>query len=318
MGRRGKMKNEIINKLKEFKKGKKLDAYKVITIVLVIILIICGILLLQEYLNRKKAEELYRDLAQENRNPVVQQVSTEKIESSSTETEEIETATETEIVEDDELEPEVADTTDPLAARGIQVPERYLDWNKILETNADIYAWLYIPGTNVDYPILQSSTDDTYYLNHNLDGSKGYPGCIYTEMANAKDFSNFNTVIYGHNMKNGTMFKSLHDYAKADFFESNRYAYIYMPDGKTFVYDLYAVYTFSDKHLLNTYSYETVEDRNNYLQMVNGCNNESAHFRAGVEVTGDSHIITLSTCISGSPKNRFLVQGVLVNDEFAD
>ena len=71
---------------------------------------------------------------------------------------------------------------------------RVVDFDKLqTETNADIYAWIYIPDTNIDYPVLQHPTDDTRYLNYNIDGSKGYPGCIYTEKANAKDFSDFNT-----------------------------------------------------------------------------------------------------------------------------
>ena len=52
-----------------------------------------------------------------------------------------------------------------------------------------MYAWIYVPGTNVDYPVLQHPTDDAYYLEHNMDGSKGLPGCIYTESVNTKDFT---------------------------------------------------------------------------------------------------------------------------------
>ena len=63
-----------------------------------------------------------------------------------------------------------------------------------------------------NYPVVQGGDDDTYYLNHTIDGTEGYPGSIYTERINAKDFSDFNTVIYGHNMKDGSMFMGLHNF----------------------------------------------------------------------------------------------------------
>ena len=74
------------------------------------------------------------------------------------------------------------------------------DFGQLHEQNQDIYAWIVVPGTQVDYPLLQSETDN-YYLDYNLDHSKGYPGCIYTNQCNRKDFSDYNTVLYGHNMK---------------------------------------------------------------------------------------------------------------------
>ena len=84
-----------------------------------------------------------------------------------------------------------------------------VDWEGLREVNTDVYAWITVPGTVIDYPILQHATDNTYYLYYNIDGSYGYPGCIYTENLNSKDFTDNNTVIYGHNMKDGTMFTDL-------------------------------------------------------------------------------------------------------------
>ena len=92
-----------------------------------------------------------------------------------------------------------------------------VDFAGMWETNEDVYAWITVPGTVIDYPILQHATDNTYYLNYNIDGSYGYPGCIYTENMNSKEFTDNNTVIYGHNMKNGTMFAGLHKFEDAAF-----------------------------------------------------------------------------------------------------
>ena len=62
-----------------------------------------------------------------------------------------------------------------------------------------------LPGTEIEYPILQHPSDNSYYFMHNIDGSYGYPGCIYTENLNSKDITDNNTVIYGHNVKNDSM-----------------------------------------------------------------------------------------------------------------
>lgn len=194
---------------------------------------------------------------------------------------------------------------------GVEVPGKNLDWNALKEENQDIYAWIYIPGTQVDYPVLQHPSEDGYYLGHNLDGSEGYPGCIYTESRNKKDFTDKNTILYGHNMKDGSMFGSLHNFEEAAFFEEHRYAFVYTKE-KVSVYDLFAAYEFSDDHLLYAYDFTTETGYQEYLDMVFEIRDMGAHFREGVKVTAADRILTLSTCISAKPENRYLVQGVLL------
>lgn len=180
-------------------------------------------------------------------------------------------------------------------------------------TNEDIYSWIYIPDTNIDYPVLQHPSDDTYYLNYNMDGTKGYPGCIYTEKANAKDYTDFNTVLYGHNMKNGTMFHDLHSYSDAAFMEEHPYVYIYLPD-KTLKYQIFAAYRYDDRHLLYSFDYSSEKVREGYLQDIFGLRDLSAVIDEAVEVTPEDSIITLSTCIGGQNTSRFLVQAVLLEE----
>ncbi len=106
--------------------------------------------------------------------------------------------------------------------------ENTIDFSALQEKNADIYAWIQIPGTLVDYPVLQHSTDRLYYLNHTIDGTAGLPGSIYSEAIHPKDFSAPMTVLYGHNMRNDTMFGSLHDYEDPDKLQMLRmYIFIY-------------------------------------------------------------------------------------------
>ena len=216
--------------------------------------------------------------------------------------------TETEVVE------VVTEEEDLYTRLGIVIPEKNLDWTVLKETNPDVYAWIYIPNTNIDYPVLQHQNDDAYYLDHDIDGNKNKDGSIYTEKTyNTTDFTDFNTVLYGHNMRAKTMFATLHNFEDATFFEENRYVYIYMPD-KVLVYEIFGAYKFSDKHLLANYSMISDGGKQAYLDEIFGIRDMNAHFREGIEVTVENHLITLSTCIGGQPNNRYLVQGVLIEE----
>ena len=199
---------------------------------------------------------------------------------------------------------------------GVPIPDLEVDLKNLQETvNADIYAWIYVPGTKVNYPVLQHPTDDSYYLNYNLDGSKGYPGCIYTEKTyNNKEFTDHNTVLYGHNMKNGTMFGSLHKYEDEDFFYENRYVYVYTQD-RLLVYKIFAAYDHSNEHLLYNNNFSTPQRVEYYYECVKEERSMHYIFDESVELSGEEHFITLSTCINNRPENRFLVQGVLINEE---
>lgn len=215
-------------------------------------------------------------------------------------------------------EPQVTTTSEPeeidiLEELGIEIPEKDLNFDELHQENEHIYAWIYIPGTLVDYPVLQHPTDNAFYLEHNIDGSAGYPGCIYTELYNKKDFSDRNTLVYGHNMANGTMFASLHYFENSQNFEENQYIYIYMED-KVYVYHIFAAYAFPGIHLMKHFDYTDDKVYEEYLNDIFS-GNYYGFIREGVEVTIDNKIITLSTCIAGQPDMRYLVQGVLLNEE---
>lgn len=197
-----------------------------------------------------------------------------------------------------------------------EVPKEEIpvDFDALKAVNPDVYAWIEIPGTNVNYPILQSAgDDDSYYLNHTIDGKEGYPGSIYTEKINAKDFSDFNTVIYGHDMKDGSMFKDLHKFEDEAFFEEHDMVTIYTETEKK-TYRIFAAVVYDDRHLLYNFDNDNVEDRKAFLQSLEESRSMRNHFRSGVEVDENSHIITMSTCIGGQPNNRFLVEAVEIDE----
>ena len=182
--------------------------------------------------------------------------------------------------------------------------------------NADIYAWIQVPGTKINYPILQSETDN-YYLNRNVDLSKGYPGCIYTNKVHAKDFSSFFTVLYGHNMNNGSMFGTLHRFDDADFFNSHDTMYVYMP-GKKLTYQIYATQRHNDLYLPDEYSASNPNSKQSFVDMSLASTGDSmCHVREGASVTTDDKIIVLATCCGKDANHRFLVFGKLTGEEDA-
>ena len=192
-------------KIMKNKRNQKNIIWKILLIIFSIVLIICLIIIgIQKY-QQKKQQEYYEAL----------------LENESTQTQ----ATE------EMPEPETEEAPDILKSLGIEIPEKDIDFAALQEENSDVYAWIYVPGTNGDYPVLQHPEDDTYYLEHNMDGSKGLPGCIYTESVNTKDFTDPNTVLYGHNMKNGTMFSDLKKYLNTDFLNSHRTVRLETADG---------------------------------------------------------------------------------------
>lgn len=190
------------------------------------------------------------------------------------------------------------------------VSDSPIDWEGMWEINEDVYAWITVPGTVIDYPILQHATDNTYYLNYNIDGSYGYPGCIYTENLNAKDFSDNNTVIYGHNMKNGSMFAGLHQYEEKSFFEEHSQVVIYTPE-KEYEYTIFAAYIYDDRHLLYSFDFANEDVYESYLDTIFNMRDLRANIRDDIDVTKDNKIITLATCMSNQPTKRLLVQAVL-------
>ena len=189
--------------------------------------------------------------------------------------------------------------------------ENPIDFKTYWEIDKNVYAYIEIPDTNISYPVLQSDDEqpEDYYLEHNLDGSTGYPGCIYTQRLNSKDFDDYNTILYGHNMKNGEGFRDLHKFSDKDFFDNNKYVYIYTPD-ELLTYEIFAAYEFSDDHILYAYDFSNEKGYQEYIDMLK--NYGSGYFRDVDSLTTDDRMITLSTCTSIDIK-RYLVQAKLVD-----
>lgn len=191
-----------------------------------------------------------------------------------------------------------------------------VDFQELMKTNKDIYAWIYIPNTNVDYPVAQSAPDmdDSFYLSHNVYKNYQFSGTIYTEKKNSRDFTDPVTVLYGHNMLNGSMFASLHNFNDKDFFENNNTMFIFTED-KILTYLIYAAYQYDDRHILNSFDMSDSTNFRLYLDSTLTQRPYYCNIREGIELTTDDKIVTLSTCMDGGGNVRYLVQGVLVNEQ---
>ena len=194
------------------------------------------------------------------------------------------------------------------------LPDNPIDFAPLIEKNIDVYAWIKIPNTVIDYPVLQTTDkSDSFYLNHDIDGNYKFAGCIYSEKKNRTDFSDRNTVLYGHNMLNGTMFQNLHKFRDKSFFDENKYIYIYTPK-HIFTYEIFAAYKYDNRHLLNSFNYSDDAVFQEYLDYIKNPTSMLVN-RRDVDLNLESKILTLSTCIGNESNFRYLVQGVLISDE---
>ncbi len=186
-----------------------------------------------------------------------------------------------------------------------------IDFESLTAEYPDVYAWIRIPGTTIDYPIVQREGDNAYYLNHTAEGKKSIAGAIYTEDYNGKDFSDPNTVIYGHNMKNGSMFKQLHKYKDRQFFSEHSEIMIYQPN-RVLNYRIFAAYVYDNQHLMKSFDFANTQVYASYLNEISQRKGMNGNLDTTVEVTQESNIITLSTC-TANDSQRYLVQAVLLS-----
>lgn len=209
------------------------------------------------------------------------------------------------VIEEEEEEGEI---TEPEKA------ELPIDFEGIWEINPEIYAWIRIPDTNIDYPVLQHEGDDqSYYLTRDIYGANQQAGSIYTEYYNRKDFTDPNTILYGHNMKNGSMFHNVRYFAEKEYFDEHRELYIYLPE-KILKYEIIACYEYDDRHLLASFDFSDEEVYAEYLEEIMNPRSMYAMIRESVELTTEDRLVTLSTCVANKPNNRRLLQAVLADE----
>ncbi len=166
-------------------------------------------------------------------------------------------------------------------------------------------GWIYIPYSNINYPLMQG-TDNDYYLEHTWDDVENNAGSIYMDYRNSRSLTNFNTLIYGHNMANRTMFSNLHNYWEYDFLKSHKYVYI-STEAQTYRYRIFSVREIPKTDIAFDLEFESAEDKLAYLEAAI----EGSRFGYSPQLTETDHILTLVTCSNYVPFNRWVVQAYM-------
>lgn len=209
---------------------------------------------------------------------------------------------------DDGVTPTVPDDE----TTGDELSQNPIDFASLKAENSDIFAWLYIPGCDISVPLVQSPTDDFYYLSHNRYGEDDPLGTPFIQLANSRDLTDPVTVIYGHNKG---LFGTLHYYEDAEFFEENTEIYVYVP-GHIYTYTVVSAYQYDSRHILNSFDFSNEEVRADYFAFVQDPDSILRNVNPDVTLDADSTIIQLSTCTTDlyDTSARFIVTAVLTAD----
>ena len=178
-----------------------------------------------------------------------------------------------------------------------------IDFKALRKVNRDIVGWLYLPGTVIDYPVVQGS-DNSYYLNHLANGEKNSNGCLFVDHRNNADDDN--TVIYGHNMRSGKMLACLMNYKSQEFYDDHPCLY-YITEGRTYRMEIFSAHTVkadADAYL-RSIPYGEYAD---WLVKMK----RASLISTKADPAADDRILTLSTCTYDFSGARFVVQGRLI------
>ena len=193
-----------------------------------------------------------------------------------------------------------------------------VDFEKLQGYNPDIYAWIRINNTNIDYPVVQSPGDDSFYLTHNSDREYSSAGSIFSEHEyNSKDFNDPVTVLYGHHMRSGEMFGNLQNYfTDIGFWNAFPVIHIYLPD-RELRYAVFAAVPYNDAHMLHYNDFSNAEAYKDFFEKIMSTKSTEARFHEGDAPENGEKVIVLSTCLNGNRNNRFVVFGKLIYDSSA-
>ena len=187
-------------------------------------------------------------------------------------------------------------------------PEMEVDFKALREKNPDTVGWLYVGSCGISYPIVQGEDND-YYMHHTFEGTVNSSGAIIMDYRDDKYLKDWNTFIYGHNMKNGSMFGSLKKLLNDEtLYDSDPYIYVYLP-GYIYRYKIFSYY----KDKPDSKMYWTADTLQEYRQYIRDALSLSVR-ELGVETSEENNMVTLVTCSgSGAGKMRFFVHGEFID-----
>ena len=250
--------------------------------------------ILAEY---REAGETYESIAEEFRHPVTEPPETTAPATEPPVTEPV-TAPGTD-------EPMTDDPTDEPVLKPARAPLA-VDFEKLRAKNADVVGWIYADDTPIDYPIVQAADND-YYLRRMLNKRYNVSGSIFMDYRSASDFSDPLTVVYGHNMKNDTMFGSLTKYGDGGYYEAHPWLWLLTPAGN-FRIDVVAGFDVSPSSAIYQYP-ETAAEMSSWLDALASYPSD---FTSHDAIADGDRVILLSTCSYAFDNARYVVVGKLV------
>ena len=198
--------------------------------------------------------------------------------------------------------------TDPSITEESSSNSDIMDFSYPLSINESTLGWIFVPGTDINYSLVQADDND-YYLWHSFDKSENSAGWIFIDYRNKFDGSDKNIIIYGHNRRDGSMFSTLKNILNKDWYSNsdNYTVTLYKPD-ETLKYSVFSVYQVSVDNFNNQTSFSSDEEFQNYLNNIK----EKSIYNFNTDVDYTSSILTLSTCANDN-KYRVVLHAKLIN-----
>lgn len=192
----------------------------------------------------------------------------------------------------------------------VKLPFYSVDFTELLSKNNDTVGYIHMENTNINYPVVQS-TDNEYYLNHAYDKTKNDAGWVYVDYRNNKDFTDFNTIIYGHGRLNKTVFGSLKD-SLTKKWQSNKDNYIISisTPNKNLNYQIFSIYTIQSETYYITPNFNNDSDKEKWINTMIERNIAPIDTTASI----NDHFITLSTC-QNNDGGRIVVHAKLIKEQ---
>ncbi len=188
-----------------------------------------------------------------------------------------------------------------------------IDFDELKETNEDVIAWIEVPGTVIDYPVMRG-VDNAKYLTTTIDGEYDLYGSVFADMQNPDDLLDRVSVLYGHFTPDDTFFTQLHNYKDAEYFEENPDMFLYTPYRQE-QFEVVAAFTTDNRNILYERNYNDPEELEGFIDWLSETTDEEANLNLEGLSTSDRFLV-LSTCVAevGGSDERYIVVSKYVDE----
>jgi sortase B len=199
---------------------------------------------------------------------------------------------------------------------GQSAADQTLDIASLQVQNPDIFGWIYIPDTNINYPILQNlQGDDEYYITHDCTGAESSDGAIYLQSANLSNMCDFIEILHGNTINSGIMFSGLSEFLDKEYFDEHPVMYIYI-NGNALAYEIYAAYECDYVDVLRSYDLTDTIGCQEFINDMEADIATNGNVRTGWEegVTPYNFLVCLTTNDLQNPNKQINVIGCMIGD----